>query len=193
MADVVRALDGLLHERAAWGNVFNVGSMAEISILELARRVLAVTRSDSEVTLVPYDEANIHVLSHSLHYGLAVFEGMRCYKSDNGRSAMLDQKLITSASEQPTMSRPPTSSPQRMFFSSRNPASSPMSRGDRSPDVLTGLVGLRARPLLPHPQLERQANQWRRELRPMPVPAIPRWAAFDPRAKRVNMRSRSGA
>jgi branched-chain amino acid aminotransferase len=38
--------------------------------------------------LVPYDEANIHVLSHSLHYGLAVFEGMRCYKSDNGRSAI---------------------------------------------------------------------------------------------------------
>ena len=38
--------------------------------------------------LIPYDEANIHVLSHSLHYGLAVFEGMRCYKSDNGRSAI---------------------------------------------------------------------------------------------------------
>ncbi|HZO80941.1 MAG TPA: branched-chain amino acid transaminase [Candidatus Binataceae bacterium] len=38
--------------------------------------------------MVPYDEANVHVLSHSLHYGLAVFEGMRCYKSDNGRSAI---------------------------------------------------------------------------------------------------------
>jgi branched-chain amino acid aminotransferase len=38
--------------------------------------------------LVPYDEANVHVLTHSLHYGLAVFEGMRCYKTDDGRSAM---------------------------------------------------------------------------------------------------------
>ena len=38
--------------------------------------------------MVPYDEANVHVLSHSLHYGLDVFEGMRCYKSDNGRSAL---------------------------------------------------------------------------------------------------------
>lgn len=38
--------------------------------------------------LVPYDDANVHVLSHSLHYGLAVFEGMRCYKTDNGRSAI---------------------------------------------------------------------------------------------------------
>jgi branched-chain amino acid aminotransferase len=38
--------------------------------------------------MVPYDEANVHVLSHSLHYGLAVFEGMRCYKTDSGRSAI---------------------------------------------------------------------------------------------------------
>jgi branched-chain amino acid aminotransferase len=38
--------------------------------------------------LVPYDEANVHILTHSLHYGLAVFEGMRCYKSANGRSAI---------------------------------------------------------------------------------------------------------
>jgi len=38
--------------------------------------------------MVPYDEANIHVLTHSLHYGLAVFEGMRCYKCADGRSAI---------------------------------------------------------------------------------------------------------
>ena len=39
-------------------------------------------------SMVPYDEANVHVLTHSLHYGLAVFEGMRCYKSANGKSAL---------------------------------------------------------------------------------------------------------
>jgi branched-chain amino acid aminotransferase len=38
--------------------------------------------------MVPYDQANIHVLTHSLHYGLAVFEGMRCYKCTDGRSAI---------------------------------------------------------------------------------------------------------
>ncbi|MBV8138284.1 MAG: branched-chain amino acid transaminase [Deltaproteobacteria bacterium] len=38
--------------------------------------------------LVPYDQANVHVLTHSLHYGLAVFEGMRCYQDDDGRSAI---------------------------------------------------------------------------------------------------------
>lgn len=34
--------------------------------------------------LVPWRDANIHVLTHSLHYGLAVFEGIRAYKTDQG-------------------------------------------------------------------------------------------------------------
>lgn len=38
--------------------------------------------------MVSFDEANVHVLSHSLHYGLAAFEGMRCYQCDDGRSAI---------------------------------------------------------------------------------------------------------
>lgn len=38
--------------------------------------------------MVPYDQANVHVLTHSLHYGLAVFEGMRAYKCADGRSAI---------------------------------------------------------------------------------------------------------
>ena len=38
--------------------------------------------------MIPYDQANVHVLTHSLHYGLAVFEGMRCYKGDDGKSAI---------------------------------------------------------------------------------------------------------
>ncbi len=38
--------------------------------------------------MTPYDEARVHVLTHSLHYGLAVFEGMRCYRCEDGRSAI---------------------------------------------------------------------------------------------------------
>lgn len=34
--------------------------------------------------LVPYDQANIHVLSHTLHYGLGVFEGIRSYRQPGG-------------------------------------------------------------------------------------------------------------
>ena len=34
--------------------------------------------------LVPWRDATTHVLTHSLHYGLAVFEGVRAYKTDKG-------------------------------------------------------------------------------------------------------------
>lgn len=34
--------------------------------------------------LVPYEEATIHVLSHVVHYGSSVFEGIRCYNTDQG-------------------------------------------------------------------------------------------------------------
>ena len=34
--------------------------------------------------LVPWRDATTHVLTHSLHYGLAVFEGLRAYKTDAG-------------------------------------------------------------------------------------------------------------
>jgi branched-chain amino acid aminotransferase len=33
---------------------------------------------------VAWDEANVHVLSHGLHYGTGVFEGIRCYDTDRG-------------------------------------------------------------------------------------------------------------
>ena len=57
VADVVQALFGLMAEESAYGNVFNVGTTAEISILDLARRIIAVTGSDSDISLIPYDEA----------------------------------------------------------------------------------------------------------------------------------------
>ena len=38
--------------------------------------------------LVPWDEANVHVLTHTLHYGMGTFEGIRCYKLVDGRSAI---------------------------------------------------------------------------------------------------------
>jgi branched-chain amino acid aminotransferase len=38
--------------------------------------------------LVPWDEAKVHILTHTLHYGLGVFEGVRAYAQDNGRGAV---------------------------------------------------------------------------------------------------------
>lgn len=51
---------------------------------------------------VPWDEANVHVLTHTLHYGLGAFEGIRAYKCSNGKSAVLKlpehmERLYTSA------------------------------------------------------------------------------------------------
>ena len=34
--------------------------------------------------LVPWKEAKVHVLTHALHYGTAIFEGIRCYKTNSG-------------------------------------------------------------------------------------------------------------
>ena len=38
--------------------------------------------------LIPWDEAKVHVLTHTLHYGLGVFEGIRCYLCKDGRSGI---------------------------------------------------------------------------------------------------------
>lgn len=34
--------------------------------------------------MVPWAEANVHVLTHAIHYGTSVFEGIRCYDTPNG-------------------------------------------------------------------------------------------------------------
>ncbi|HEY8079545.1 MAG TPA: branched-chain amino acid transaminase [Labilithrix sp.] len=36
--------------------------------------------------LVKWDEAHVHLLTHSMHYGLGAFEGIRAYKRANGKS-----------------------------------------------------------------------------------------------------------
>ncbi len=37
---------------------------------------------------IPWEEGRVHLLTHTLHYGLGVFEGIRCYRCDDGRSAV---------------------------------------------------------------------------------------------------------
>ena len=57
VSDVVRALVELSQLEAAFGEVINIGSQEECSILELAERVVSLTGSDSEVAMIPYNEA----------------------------------------------------------------------------------------------------------------------------------------
>jgi UDP-glucose 4-epimerase len=57
VSDVVRALSALPKQSRAIGQVYNIGSTEEVSILELARRVKELTESRSDLRLVPYDQA----------------------------------------------------------------------------------------------------------------------------------------
>jgi UDP-glucose 4-epimerase len=57
VGDVVGALVKLMDHEDSVGQVFNIGSNQEISILELAQKVKELTQSDSDIVFVPYDEA----------------------------------------------------------------------------------------------------------------------------------------
>ena len=41
---------------------------------------------------IPWDEAKVHILTHTLHYGLGVFEGIRAYQCHDGRTAIFRLK-----------------------------------------------------------------------------------------------------
>src|SRR3979409_1114668 len=51
--------------------------------------------------LIPWEEATIHVMSHVIHYGSSVFEGIRCYALPSGpaifRAQEHMQRLLDSA------------------------------------------------------------------------------------------------
>lgn len=57
VGDTVRALIALLDHPDAIGKIFNVGNPQEVSILELAQRVVRLANSSSPIVLVPYEHA----------------------------------------------------------------------------------------------------------------------------------------
>ena len=44
--------------------------------------------------LIPWEDAKVHVLTHGLHYGTGVFEGVRCYKTPRGPAIFRHQDHI---------------------------------------------------------------------------------------------------
>lgn len=54
--DVVWALINLMENENAFGEVFNVGGTQEISILDLAKKIISLTNSRSEIQMIPYDD-----------------------------------------------------------------------------------------------------------------------------------------
>jgi UDP-glucose 4-epimerase len=55
--DVVRALADLMSTDEHFGEVLNIGSREEVSIMELAHRVKEMTASSSDIVTIPYEEA----------------------------------------------------------------------------------------------------------------------------------------
>src|SRR5947209_7631951 len=53
-----------------------------------ARSLKPVSKIWLDGKLVDWKDARVHILTHSLHYGVAAFEGIRCYRRSDGRSAV---------------------------------------------------------------------------------------------------------
>jgi nucleoside-diphosphate-sugar epimerase len=64
--DTIRALRGLMDEGGS-GEIYNIGSQEQISIVDLARRVLETTGSSSELVYVPYDQVYAEGIEDMLH------------------------------------------------------------------------------------------------------------------------------
>jgi len=57
VGDIVNALVLLIEKEEAYGQVFNLGGTEEVSIRDLADRIIARTGSSSSIRVIPYDEA----------------------------------------------------------------------------------------------------------------------------------------
>ena len=55
--DVVQVFMGMIEKDESFGQVYNIGGTEEISILDLAKKIIALSGSKSEIVLTPYEEA----------------------------------------------------------------------------------------------------------------------------------------
>jgi UDP-glucose 4-epimerase len=67
VSDTIRALKGLMDEPSTAGEIYNVGSQERVRIIDLAERIKAMTRSDSELAHIPYDQVYGQGIEDMLH------------------------------------------------------------------------------------------------------------------------------
>src|SRR5688572_4540084 len=83
----------------AWTDTPRPAKTARISYPRSKATLMSMADRDGFIwydgKLVPWREANTHVLTHSLHYGLAVFEGVRAYKTESLGTAIFRLKEHT--------------------------------------------------------------------------------------------------
>ena len=122
--DVVRALVGLVDHPDAVGEVFNVGSQHEISIVELARRVIVRSGSASELELIPYDEAYESGFEDMLRRvpDTSKLNALTGWKATRSLDEILDE-MIAEARNEPVMTlieSEPGDAPRAPLASSRD-------------------------------------------------------------------------
>ena len=109
VGDVVPAVVAIAEHPHSRGLAFNLGGSFEVSILDLARRIVQVLGSDSPITLVPYEQA----------YGQG-YEDMRRRVPDNTKarelvgfdpSTTLDEIIVTVARDSSIVLAAPTAGP----------------------------------------------------------------------------------
>jgi len=77
--------------------------------------------------LIPWDQAQIHVMSHVVHYGSSVFEGIRCYTQPNGAGCLPSARTHGAPSSTPPRSTAcPCPTPQISSLPPSSTSSKPM-------------------------------------------------------------------
>jgi UDP-glucose 4-epimerase len=57
--DVVKVFMGMMENDESFGQVYNIGGTEEISILDLAKKIITLAESKSEIVLIPYEQAYV--------------------------------------------------------------------------------------------------------------------------------------
>ena len=57
--DVVQVFMGMMEKDESFGQVYNIGGTEEISILDLAKKIISLAESKSEIVLIPYEDAYV--------------------------------------------------------------------------------------------------------------------------------------
>jgi UDP-glucose 4-epimerase len=95
VSDTVRALIDLMAKPAGGAEIYNVGSTESVTILDLARRVVGLTGSSSELVFVPYEEVYGHGIDEMFQRmpSLEKINGAIGWQPTVGLDAILDDVI----------------------------------------------------------------------------------------------------
>jgi UDP-glucose 4-epimerase len=95
--DVVQVFMAMVENEESFGQVFNIGGTEEISMLDLAKKIIALSESKSEIVLIPYEEAYAADFEDMVRRVPSVEKVYRLlgFKPDDNLDSIL-KKIITS-------------------------------------------------------------------------------------------------